>query len=137
MEGLEHFGEGRADRGQLLHVGRRQDAQLLLTFQRQADQHAPAIDGVGFAGDQAEFAKPVGELDSAVMAQLQDVRQFANRQNALLRQAAYGQERLMLLTCQPGRGRGVLAEGKELAQLMPKLRQCLVVAPVHRRAAFF
>src|SRR5580698_6204754 len=71
--------------------------------------------------------EPVHQLDRAVMLNLQSLRQFADPWPNPFRQSLERQHQLVLMGLNTRRSRRLLAEMQEFSNLVPQLRQRLIV----------
>ena len=96
--------------------------------------HAAAVRRRGAAFGEARLGQPVGELDCAVVAQLQLVGEVLDR-HGLPGPGLDRQQGLVLLGLDPGPAGRRLAEGQETAQHRPERGEPLVLVLIKRHAA--
>lgn len=112
---------------QFLSVSRRKRFQELFTASCQSKADHPVIPLVGFPPGQPLCNKTASEFDRAVMADLQALGEFADRDLIPARKPFDGQQRLVLLGRQSGCARAFFAKMKELAQGVAKRSQRLIL----------
>jgi dihydroorotate dehydrogenase (NAD+) catalytic subunit len=76
---------------------------------------------------EAAGLEPVDQFDGAVVADIHAVGQLADSRPHVRRHALNGQHQLILPTFQPGLFHDLFAEMKKSANLVAKLRQCLII----------
>jgi hypothetical protein len=117
----------RSRGAQFVVMMKRQFSEDFLSLGSERKQDLAAIVlGTG-AMDKASGFQAVYQFDSAVMADLHAVRQFANSRPHPGRHALYRQHQLILAAFQARVLHHLLAEVKEAADLVAKLRQRLIV----------
>jgi CIC family chloride channel protein len=125
-------GDLGADPLQLAAVSGREAEQegFPLTGQRQMDLTAVGV--AAAALEEPALGQAVDQADGAVMADLEMLGERADRYRAPPRQAAHGQEGLVLLGSQPHLTGGFLAEMEEAPQRVAKLGQGLDLGVAYR-----
>jgi len=117
----------RADPAELVFVRRGEPVEQLFATRRQSDHDAPAVFRRVFAADELQPFEAVEEFDGAVVADLQSLGQFADRDGIASGESFDGEQGLMLLRGEPCAPGGIFAEPKELAQRVSERRQVFVL----------
>jgi hypothetical protein len=92
------------------------------------DKYSPQISGVSVALDQPALHHTGGEFNSAVMLQLQPVRQLSNTGSLPGRQSSNGEQHLMLLRLQPPGWSRLFTKMQEPPELIAEFGERQVVA---------
>jgi hypothetical protein len=119
---------------QLIKVGGRESLDLALTSGREAHLDTAPIRMRGSPADETLPGQPVDETHGAVMAQLQPLRQVADRHVVPPAEPLDRQQGLVLLRGEPAGKRRVPAEPLEPPQRMAQFRQELIVGLGDARA---
>lgn len=109
------------ERAELCQVVERELAEDRFAACGQADDHLSVIAGMPLASHEAAGDEPVDQLDGAVVAHLETLRDRADRREPPSRQALHGEEELVALRLEAGGARRALAEPEEAADLVAEL----------------
>jgi hypothetical protein len=98
-----------------------------LALRGDADPDLAVVRGVAASDREAQPGEPVGQLDDAVVAELELPGEGADGRGRPFREALDGQEELVLLGLEARLPRGLLAEREEPPDQVPEPRQGAIV----------
>lgn len=126
-DSLEHLGQRGTARSQLGAMVHRELMEDRLAARREAHEHLPPVGFTSLADDQPARHKPIDELDSAVVANLQALGDGRDGWLYPFGQALDRQQKLMLLRLDPRRTGRLLAEVQEAPDRVAKFVEDAVV----------
>jgi hypothetical protein len=97
--------------------------QEFLSAESESQQHFATVLLAARTSDKTLGLKPVGQLNRAVMLNLETLGQHADRGNVVSGQAFYHQQCLMLVRLDAGSTRGVFAEVQEAADFVAEISE--------------
>lgn len=128
--------ERRAGSPQFLPVVEGEVAEDLLPFGGEVQQNLPAVFAIALAAHVAALGQAIGQLDRAVMPQLQPFRQYTNPRAPMLGKSFDGQQELMLAGFHVCLACHLLTEAQEFADLVAQFGERFIIRPgqgVHGR----